>query len=744
MTQTQHIINDVTGLNPIPVWAVVAPHSVEDVRDALQRTRGPVSIGGGRFSMGGQTASPDSLHLDLRGLNRIVRFAPVERTLRVQAGARWCDLQQFLDPHGLAVKIMQSYANFSVGGSLSVNVHGRYVGLGPLILSVRAIAIVLADGRLVEASREVNSEIFFGAIGGYGGLGVIVEAEFDLADNVRMARSAQRLFVADYPEHFHALVRSAKDALMHNADIYPPDYRRIRSVTWRQTDKPATVKHRMMPQRSSYPLQRYFIWAASETPLGKWRKQHIVDNLLYMRPAVHWRNFEAGYDVAELEPVSRRFTTYVLQEYFVPVARFAEFVPRMAEILQRHRVNMLNISVRHALPDAGSMLAWAREESFAFVLYYKQRTRANAKERVAVWTRELIDAALAMNGSYYLPYQIHATSEQFHRAYPRARELFDLKAKLDPDFRFRNSLWDTYYMQDSQASSPVPANGEFQRIYADVRLRDAFYRFLQNIYRLYPEDRFHTLIREACATQGSDEAIYRDLQLKLPEIKPFLADLTYALPSLAKQKAEMARQTAQLLGARRSWNGYVEIGTTGRYVRALRKAIKLDGEVVLINDVAPGRSPVDLVERGQWAPAGRFVPLNDYAPIAASDVADASVDLVTCYIGLHHAEPATLPALLASIHRILRPGGVFVLRDHDVTSEAMRDFVSLAHTVFNAGLQLPWASNQAELRYFEPISVWSERIGAAGFVDSGERLRQANDPSDNLLMAFHKPRVEAA
>jgi len=31
---------------------------------------------------------------------------------------------------------MQSYANFTVGGSLSVNVHGRYVNQGPLILSV--------------------------------------------------------------------------------------------------------------------------------------------------------------------------------------------------------------------------------------------------------------------------------------------------------------------------------------------------------------------------------------------------------------------------------------------------------------------------------------------------------------------------------------------------------------------------------------------------------------------------------
>src|SRR6185503_16140157 len=92
------------------------------------------------------------------------------------------------------------------------------------------------------------------------------------------------------------------------------------------------------------------------------------------------------------------------------------------------------------------LMAWAQQECFAFVLYYKQRVRSNARDRVAVWTRELIDAALAVGGSYYLPYQAHATHEQFHRAYPRARELFALKQKLDPDTRFRNVLWDKYYV----------------------------------------------------------------------------------------------------------------------------------------------------------------------------------------------------------------------------------------------------------------------------------------------------------
>ena len=100
-----HIVNDITQLNPVRVMAIVAPNTVEDVQEALRRTTGPVSIGGGRFSMGGQTASPGSLHFDMRTLNRIVWFSSEDKVIRVQAGVRWCDIQRFVDPHGLAVKL---------------------------------------------------------------------------------------------------------------------------------------------------------------------------------------------------------------------------------------------------------------------------------------------------------------------------------------------------------------------------------------------------------------------------------------------------------------------------------------------------------------------------------------------------------------------------------------------------------------------------------------------------------------
>jgi len=740
-------VNDVTGLNPVPVWGVTAPTSVDEIQDIIRNTRGALSIGGGHFSMGGQTASAGSLHIDMRQFNKVLNFDPIQKQIVVQSGVRWCDIQRFIDPHGLAVKIMQTYANFTVGGSLSVNVHGRYVGLGPLILSVREIQIVLADGALVTASRQQHSELFYGAIGGYGGLGIIVQATLDLADNVRLERVASKLPTSGYLDHFRAIQNDPRQAVLHNADLYPPHYGKLRSVSWFETDRSATTTDRLQGVKRKHWLAKYFYWSFTESLFGRWRREHLVDPLLYLRKKVHWRNYEAGYDVAELEPNSRAKRTYVLQEYFVPVEQFDAFTERMAEVLNRHRVNVINVSVRHASADTGSTLSWAPVETFAFVIYYKQRTRDNAKSRVAVWTRELIDAALACDGRYYLPYQSHATDDQFHRAYPQALKLFDLKATVDPTFRFRNMLWDRYYGSPDTLSKPrqLSTISEFHQVFGFSGSSDDFYRFLQVVFRLQPEDRMHQLIQEACerhpltndAQFNPDETIYRDIQQKVSDLRPWHSAASYALPALAVQKAEMTRQTLQLLGTRTELDGYLEIGSTGRYASRLRKSVKMTGPMYFVADEAPTRSLVDIAERGRLGSLGRYLPLDDYSPLGDA-IEDESMDFVSCLIGLHHVPPAKLDGFLASIARVLRPGGVFVLRDHDVGSPAMEAFVSLVHAVFNCGTEVNWEDNAAERRHFAPVTTWIGRVEQHGLVDEGYRLLQANDPSANTLMSFVK------
>ncbi|MFD2270219.1 hypothetical protein ACFS07_01405 [Undibacterium arcticum] len=86
--------------------------------------------------MGGQTATERGLQIDMRQFDKVVSFFSKREKKGINGPSRdhlAKKIQTFIDPHDLSLQIMQTYSNFTVGGSLSVNVHGRYIGQGPLV-----------------------------------------------------------------------------------------------------------------------------------------------------------------------------------------------------------------------------------------------------------------------------------------------------------------------------------------------------------------------------------------------------------------------------------------------------------------------------------------------------------------------------------------------------------------------------------------------------------------------------------
>jgi FAD/FMN-containing dehydrogenase len=280
------LIPNVTGLYPVKVAKAVAPTSTAEVASAVRSWPGKVGIGGGRYSMGGQVAITGGLHLDMRGMNKLVQLDPGSKVARVQAGMRWRDLQDILDPLGLAVKTMQSYANFTAGGTVSVNGHGRYVGNGPVGNSVRALQLVLADGSVVEATRALNYDLFRAAIGGYGAIGVITEVELDLAVNTRMERVVEPVALDAYPAYFQRAIKGSNNCVFHNADLLPPMFDAPVAVSWRRTDKPLTEPARLVAHGQSYGLNQNVIFVMTELPWGEVLRRKVVHPLLLEKPAV--------------------------------------------------------------------------------------------------------------------------------------------------------------------------------------------------------------------------------------------------------------------------------------------------------------------------------------------------------------------------------------------------------------------------------------------------------------------------
>src|ERR1700681_1813896 len=71
-------VNDVhSQLNPTRVLEVLQPQSMEEVRDiirAARKDRKVIAICGGRHAMGGQQFGTDTVLIDVRKLNRIIKL----------------------------------------------------------------------------------------------------------------------------------------------------------------------------------------------------------------------------------------------------------------------------------------------------------------------------------------------------------------------------------------------------------------------------------------------------------------------------------------------------------------------------------------------------------------------------------------------------------------------------------------------------------------------------------------------
>jgi len=286
-------------------------------------------------------------------------------------------------------------------------------------------------------------------------------------------------------------------------------------------------------------------------------------------------------------------------------------------------------------------------------------------------------------------------------------------------------------------SQQAVLEGNFRFIYRNPAYKKEFFQFLTNVFHLYPELDFHQLIALVSNKHSSDKLIFKELQKKLSQISSVLAPLTYAIPALNQQKLVIGQQTQQLLGPREKFNGYLEIGSSGRYLDQLEELFDIEEQRVFISEKPSSYSPSDMVDRGQWWKAGDEISLNDYQPNMAG-IARNSIDLVTVYIGFHHCPIHLRKEFLTNIRDVMRDGASLIVRDHDVVNPKMRAMVGLAHDVFNMGTNETWQYNEAELRNFYSLAQLDHMLVEMGFKSDQAKLYQAGDPTRNALMLYRK------
>jgi FAD/FMN-containing dehydrogenase len=453
--------NDASHLNRTSVYGVVRISSEDDVRNALQYARDhhlKVTCAGQQHSMGGQTFTRDGLVLEFRDFNRI-RLDKQHKTVNLQSGVNWWQVQQLLDKEGLSVKSMQSINIFSVGGTLSVNAHGIDPTPGPIAPTVRSVRVMLSDGTVVQASPTENAELFRHVLGGYGLFGVILDADLDVVDNVMYERKTLYMNYTDFPAYYRANVENNKEVglIFGRLSVSPHSFLRETAVHEYLKTSFDDALPPLKPAAHN-TLDRLIINFSKTGDIGRWTRWTLEK---YTEPHLHdcvprnqamnqkevclvSRNEEMYDDMAYLK--NRIADTDILQEYFIPYDRMPEFVDRLRDVVERNHANLLNVTIRTVHKDGITALPYAKEDMFSFVLYFNVKFNDRDNEILRKTTGDLIDVAHGAGGTYYLPYQLFYSKAQLRKCYPEIDDFFAAKRTYDPGGLFSNKFYERYGM----------------------------------------------------------------------------------------------------------------------------------------------------------------------------------------------------------------------------------------------------------------------------------------------------------
>jgi xylitol oxidase len=151
--------------------------SVEQIQSIL-RSVNKLKVVGTRHSFNSIADSHDNL-LSLKPM-QAMELDRDARAVTVEAGVTYGQLGPYLDNHGFALHNLASLPHISVAGACSTATHGSGEKNGNLASAVSAVEMITAAGDVVKLSRDVDGEIFRGAVVGLGALGVVFRITLDI------------------------------------------------------------------------------------------------------------------------------------------------------------------------------------------------------------------------------------------------------------------------------------------------------------------------------------------------------------------------------------------------------------------------------------------------------------------------------------------------------------------------------------------------------------------------------------
>ncbi len=450
------LVNDVSRMNPTYVKEIILADTIEKIQNVIKRANKEnlkVSMSGTKHSQGGHAFFDGALLLDMTGLNKIISLDTAKKVIHVQSGVTWAQIQEFINPHNLAIRAMQSSNVFTVGGSMSSNVHGRDPKNSLIVETIEDFRLILSTGEIINVSRDENQELFSLVIGGYGLFGIITDVRIRLKENKILEKEALLLDYKDFPDYFRKNIKgdSTVELFIARPSISSKSFLRETIVNlWKTSDIQKNFDNEIydllgeknvLRDKFFFSLSRDFDfgkdlrWYLQKKLVAEVDKKYFITRNNSMRPPTAPLKF--------LDHISP-YNSDIIQEYFIPIDNFVSFIDGLRLILRNQKINLLGVTVRYVPKNEDTFLTYGKKEAFSIVVYSNQNLSSSGMKKAEKMTRSLVDLALENGGIYYLTYQKFYTKNQMKSAYPEIDKFFAKKLEYDPTELFINKFYSYY------------------------------------------------------------------------------------------------------------------------------------------------------------------------------------------------------------------------------------------------------------------------------------------------------------
>src|SRR5213075_2612467 len=452
-------VNDVhSQLNRTRVRELLRPRSRDDLAEIVRsasRKGFPISVSGCRHSMGGQQFATDSICIDTRELDRVISFDQEHGLIEAEAGIQWPRLiRTYLDAQANSAKqwgIAQKQTGadtFTLGGSLSSNVHGRGLTMKPLISNVESFNLINADGKSIRCSRDENNELFRLAIGGYGLFGLVDTVTLRLVPRQKLRRAVEIIRASDLPKRFEERIAQSflYGDFQFSVDERSSDFlqRGVFSCYEPIDEHEQIVAKKELRDDDWLDLLR-LAYTDREKAFKRYSDYYLSTNgQTYWSDTSQLSAYLPNYAQKLHEQIGGEESSLIITEIYVPRPDLPDFLKHAAELLQSNRTIVIYGTVRLIEKDDESFLAWAKKPYACIIFNLLTLHTPAGIEASARSFRGLIDLAIARGGSYYLTYHKFAKPEQVMACYPQFKQFLDLKRKYDPTERFQSD-WYRHY-----------------------------------------------------------------------------------------------------------------------------------------------------------------------------------------------------------------------------------------------------------------------------------------------------------